>query len=585
MVVKKYTSFDVYNTLIRRIFPVNMLYNLMEDRVWKLYHIKGFSRMRTEAEDNLKTKMCNYTLKDIYREGDFKELSSEIRQNLMQFEEKCEIWNTLVNETGYKLYMKYSEYTKCICISDMYLSSDVIKTILKKHGYTNIEKIYVSCEFNCSKRQGLLYKKVIEDLQIEKINMLHIGDAKLSDFIVPKISGISSKLIINRDLHTEDYLYKIGFSVFGPLFYEFMVWIHHNIGDNQLIFVAREGDFLRECYKKVYKQEGNLLYISREAVIHGCIANLMKELPMYEALKYIKGQRNETCQSFLRRLGVNETLFLPYMEREGMSLNSPVCKDFFQFLNKYKKEIILEMQIYEQQFTQYILQVLSEKNIALVDIGWNGSMQDLLTQFFEVKHMDYNLCGFYLGCLNSNKKKGFLFNSKDKLYADILSFSGLLETITMPEYGTVKGYSLENGVIKPIFRQSEYTPQAYSKIKQIQQGILDKISSMCFWEGQPCFNHKEIQKELLHFGCLPTLKQLKHWSEFTFYENGNIYPLIDTPAIQDFFHPDKIYNKFLQCKWKAAWMRKTFKIPFPWYILLRVIRRNVDNKEIKELII
>lgn len=88
---------------------------------------------------------------------------------------------------------------------------------------------YVFCEDHASKWQGGLFQKVLNDLGIPEETLFHIGDAKRSDFLMPKKYGISTMLAAERGYHRKkqrEILYDIGFFIFGLLFYEFTVWLY-----------------------------------------------------------------------------------------------------------------------------------------------------------------------------------------------------------------------------------------------------------------------------------------------------------------------------------------------------------------------
>lgn len=580
---KSYISFDVYDTLIKRVVPTERLYRLMEKEISSKFQIDNFAEKRMKAENRLKSQGAEcFSLTDIYNMVDFKGLSQRCKQELLQYEEECEIYNTLPNEKGKKLYTLYSANATCICISDMYLSSTVIRKALDRNGYSKIEKVYVSCEEKCSKRQGTLFKRVLDNLNIDSRKLVHIGDAKRSDYLNPKFMGIHSKLIINHNkrlIDTNNYFYDIGFSVFGPVFYEFIVWLKDKADGKQLYFLSREGEFLKQCYEQVHATKENMLFVSRESIIHGSIASMMERMEISDILKHITVQRNETTGRLLRRLGLEQKKYEQLLKLEGMQLTDSVSEKLVWFIDRYRTEIILDTKKYEKNFAEYMKQMIATdyKNILLVDIGWNGSMQALITDYLNMVNYYSVVEGAYLGCTNESAKYGYLFHTKNLLCADILSFSTLLEYVSMPPYGTVKGYKKEAGMVKPIFGECESSLEARYKIDEIQRGILDLIGKLALWRGQTVFDKEKIINNLLNLGRNPKMNDVRALGSCMIYENGRIYPLVDAPSGKDFLNPKSVYNKFMECGWKAGWMRQTLKLPLPWYRLLRLLRKKADK--------
>lgn len=225
-----YVSFDIYDTLIKRILSPEVLYQAMENCGNNKF--SNFAKNRICAEQELRREgRLYYTLREIYHMGAFSELDDEIRESLIQYEEECEIENAMPNREGLELYNAYSKTNKLICISDMYLSSTVLRRILNKNGYTHIKKIYVSCEECKSKRQGGVFRKVLDDLEISGKELIHIGDAVRSDFLIPKnMEFLQNLSLLTRDImkkRVKSYIIQVFQYLdqyFMSLWYGFMSW-------------------------------------------------------------------------------------------------------------------------------------------------------------------------------------------------------------------------------------------------------------------------------------------------------------------------------------------------------------------------
>ena len=78
----------------------------------------------------------------------------------------------------------------------MYLGSDTIKTMLSSNGFdlTNVH-IYVSSEYDLTKRSDNLFKTVLRKEVVEAKDVLHIGDHIISDYLNPRRVGMGSVLV------------------------------------------------------------------------------------------------------------------------------------------------------------------------------------------------------------------------------------------------------------------------------------------------------------------------------------------------------------------------------------------------------
>lgn len=189
---KKIISFDVFDTLIIRpgyIVPTD-LFNIIypADRSFKEKRIvaERMVRQRSLLED--------IKLKDIYRamypDDPAKSQEGE------ELETKAELSVCKANASALEFfnYIK-SQGKKIIITSDMYLEQSIIEKILEMNGY-NLDgvNIYVSSEIGLTKKSGNLYRKIIQEENIESNKILHIGDNFISDYIKPKLCGIQSFL-------------------------------------------------------------------------------------------------------------------------------------------------------------------------------------------------------------------------------------------------------------------------------------------------------------------------------------------------------------------------------------------------------
>ncbi len=186
----QYVSFDIFDTLLVRpcINPKD-IFVLLAQKYNSKYNI-DFLNMRINAENDC--KISNANIYEIYNFIQKKyNLSDEIKTILLNEEIELEYNLLSVRQDTKEFYdTALNNGKKIIAVSDMYLPANILDKILKKNGFNNIQKIYVSNEYKARKDDGELYDIVINDLQTNKI--LHIGDNYNSDYISPLKKNISA---------------------------------------------------------------------------------------------------------------------------------------------------------------------------------------------------------------------------------------------------------------------------------------------------------------------------------------------------------------------------------------------------------
>ena len=64
----------------------------------------------------------------------------------------------------------------------MYLTTSIVTEILANAGY-EIDKVYVSCDCNAKKKNGALFKYVLEKEKLNRNEIIHFGDSYKVDIL------------------------------------------------------------------------------------------------------------------------------------------------------------------------------------------------------------------------------------------------------------------------------------------------------------------------------------------------------------------------------------------------------------------
>lgn len=518
-VTKEYDviSFDVFDTLIIR--------DLSKPSDLFLYEYGFIGKcLRIFAEMLARKKKHNgeVTLDDIY-----KYLPFDIKREL-EFEKKICRANPLL----FDFYNRIKDSKKIVAISDMYLSSETISVILKDAGY-NIDIIYVSCDKGCNKETGELFNKFIEDNNVNKSKIIHIGDSLKSDYEGAKKAGIDSFLIekhknilsyrkinkknyelnsfINHGLNDiDDPVEKIGYEVVGPIILGFCQWVHDRYlyyGFDKLFFLARDMRFTYENYKILYPNDDiDYLCVSRKSL------NKSLENPS-EFIEYLK---NKKCYG----------------------------------------------------------------NVSVVDTGWIGNAQVVIERFSKIIEADSDVGGLYLGTKNaynmlkrSERSEGFYYYTKFEQFKCEL-FPPFMETLIGSNEKQVVDY--RNG--EPIFDRED----SKDHTNLIKNGAKRFMQDWQLIKNNKVLNKKDAiyAFEKMFIKPLDIHIQLIGNLEYEDFKSSKI--VMYSKEFNYLFHPRKWLNDLQDSGWKGAFFAKNnflIKLLFPWYRFINSIRIYINNKQ------
>lgn len=202
----EYISFDIFDTLITRpLYKPQHVFELMDGEFKKLVRTNvSFCKIRMDGEAAARKKFGienpeyqDVTLDEIYSEiEELYHLDRAVVDHLKKKENYLEIQISKQRKSVKELYELAKDLQKkVIIVSDMYLTKDIIETILEKNGYTGYENLYLSSDIRLTKNSGDLFKYVLNDLAVPGNKILHFGDTWENDFVNPGKLGIRTFLI------------------------------------------------------------------------------------------------------------------------------------------------------------------------------------------------------------------------------------------------------------------------------------------------------------------------------------------------------------------------------------------------------
>lgn len=615
-------SFDIFDTLLKRDvrLPTDV-FLLMAKEMEKenIYSVpKNFVKDRVIAEKLARKKSINeeITFNEIYENFPI-EYNDDILAYIKKIELDIEKKVLTKNLDIYDIYKKCIKKNKKIIItSDMYLPINFIKEILKINGIFKYEKIYLSSDIKKTKRSGNLFKYILKDLDIQPNEILHIGDNKHSDYIMPKKLGFKVYLIpnfknninfyTNENLY-ENYLntfinnriegnsnifYSLGYECFGIMLYNFCIWLNKNIkimNIKKILFLSRDGYIIKKAYDIIFPNTNTIyFYASRRALI---VPTLFKIKSFDDINNLIFYKEKIKLSRFIKSTGLEDVnlkeILAKYNLNEDFIINTKKPQANFLYFFDDIKEIIKKNSKDEFDIiSKYFKENIDTDKVAIVDIGWHGNMQRAISSILSMNKIECSLCGFYFGVrknnLNENygKKFGFLFDDR---YSELFYIPSIaiFESIFLGNHGSVKKFKINSSNIEPVFYKYEYLLEDnslssdYYKIKNFQHGAIDFVKD---------FNNRNIKitpnkdfdsfKKINYLLTKPTLEIANYFGDIKFSDFNDCF--IAKPEhtfLYYLFHPWLFHSHLKASKWKIGFLKRLFRFNIGYDYLVKTIKR------------
>lgn len=612
---KEYVSFDIFDTLIKRdVKKPTDVFSIIEQN----YKICDFYKRRIEAEKIArkgKVDTTIYEIYDIYNELYLNNIDEA--EKIKNIEKQVEYELCVQNKLLKKVYDFCIENNKKVyLISDMYLSSEILKEILEKNGYSKYEKLYVSCEYDRTKANGELYKYIIQELGVDTSKLIHIGNDIKTDYMMAlknKISAVKVKtktytgnslldvFLSNHKSNSSNFYYDFGYSNFGPLLYGFCLWLKENVKKNDIdniYFLARDGYIIKKAYEMIFGESDNIYYLeaSRRSLR---VPYLSQKNSIDEMLEELPLPRQTNMIQIFDALGLELDIYSAKIKESGYSverfyLREKVLKEegFKNLISSIKDDIIANSISENEALKNYLKKNNFSRKNAIVDIGWGGSMQKYLRNIFNTLpgYEDKELVGFYFGLTEKAKGKLSSTNTANAYVFDNYNYSseelerpfvGLFESLFLEPKGSVKRYHINTENLVERY-QYEYIDDSgevlddVDKIHNIQQGALGfieeymstAISRYSKMDSEAAF------KNLFSVGINPKLDQLEKLGSIVFFNNGFKEQLAKPDCILKYLiSPMKFKKDFLNSQWKTGFLKGVFKLPLPYYEIFKLMRR------------
>ncbi len=638
----QYISFDIFDTLIKRSVSVPTdIFGLMEQQYNQSAGIKSnFAEKRIRANQVCESRNGGQSacLADIYNE--LREDFGLYTDWLMELEIQMEIDGCRPNATVVDFFRKcVAEGKTVVLISDMYLPIAVIAQMLKRCDIQGYKKIYVSCEEEARKRDGRLFHKVIDELNIKPSQLLHIGDSWKSDFIQAicagahanhvkndqkELSKIPKNITPNNVLHyrtlsacirncshSMNEYEKQGCEMFGPLLLGFTQWLKERLKHNgitEVFFLTRDGYTMKRAFDCLATSEFNTYYInsSRRAFT---VPLYWKASSLDEILssRHFSKNGKMSVRSFLDLIGLEPEQYKNRAYEYGLNMDYVyVGRQFtdnssvISFFNSVKGDMVINSRQEYEALLAYLQPYGIHGRIAVVDVGYQGTIQYALEKILAEAKIEASVKGFYVGLSPKSvfvqkgeiEAEGYLcdIGKNEEMYSIVSNVAGIIESLFCETCGSTKRFVMWQGKGVPECSQCIYDSEngrlvdESSIIADYQNGAQKLIEYYheVYPNGIPDIEPEVSVSRLARMGLSPTLKEAKLWGDFRidkFIQTGNQYLARPRNVWVYLLHPVQLKRDIIT-SWNIGLFRRLFILPLPYDKLLDLLR-NIYLKKTK----
>lgn len=623
-------SFDVFDTaLLRTVLEPTDVFLIAGMRSAALLgelSPERFRDLRREADArcrprDLRGRRHEANLAEIYTElATLAGISAEVGQALMEMELAVELEFTQANPEVLALYQEcVARGQRIVFISDMYLPENALAKMLIEKGFSRFERVFVSCEFRQTKRSGELFPVVMREIGVPAERWVHIGDNVRADVEGARKKGIRAihyvppvevaggelphlgrwrsslagslmgALIVNRyygkkdrsHLEESNFWEHFGYAYVGPVYFGFVSWLVEQIrrdGIQRVHFLAREGYVIQQVYERFEAQRPlglprDYLYASRR--LYGVAS--ITDLDERALALLVKKDLQSTVGEFLRSNGIDPAQHIEVLRAKGFSgpderLRPGIDGERARGLLLALKEAVLAFAARERATLADYLKSLGfdqAQRVAVVDVGWNGSMQKALAGLAEPLGLRAELQGYYLGAFprqvaRPGDLRGYLIDQGGPGPRLRALWEGLylLEFIFAAPHTSIVGLRRQGERIMPMHREEPENPYQARAIASMQQAALAFVDDMLATHGAVSVPASVVFTMLERLLLEPTKLEAQMLGDLSHDES--LHGVFETSHIaRPTVHTDnplrfgRLFREFRASHWKMGYLKRS----------------------------
>nr|WP_314489383.1 HAD family hydrolase [uncultured Kingella sp.] len=575
---------------------------------------KGFAKIRFDAENRARavawnaTKAEEITFNEIYQQvQNAPQLAgaSNVVEAAREAEIQAEQIACVPIADQVELIKRLKAAGKTIIfVSDMYLSQAQIQAILAYNQIDSLcEHLFVSSEYNKTKHTGKIWDMVRQHIPATQ-RILHIGDNVHSDVEQPQKADIdtlhyprfiaerrvgaslSAELvpfsILSRlaDLAAqkehdpeEAFWRKLGQSLGALTLYSYIQWLAEQVKCNKIehiYFCARDAQVIQAAWNicdldQACGTTSSYLYVSRKVLRYStCYTEIVQN-----------GRLSDESLLFLVEHSLNENstfrdIFKPFnlsdaiINQHGLcdiieSLDSVIdwskTAAIKEYINSYLLDDMLPAfkAVFDNAMGYYHQEgvFFADRKVAIMDLGWAGTMQAALIDLRRYMGVEKNLAGYYYGLWgvdNAVAGKAYhngimlsAFSNKFEQYKDALLLRNgvnLLENLHSANHETTVDFKQVGDAFEPMFKKDvhyRYLSWFNSTIAHFQAAALDAIRTWHAGEKHLTLSADEVSIDtaiaaMMQVFCSPNKQEIAHLGQIMHaatYAHAEFRPIVE----------------------------------------------------------
>ena len=410
------------------------------------------------------------------------------------------------------------------CVSDTYHETTFLHELLESCGYALHGVMVVSsADLRKAKGEGRLLRHLSSEAAVPPERILHIGDHPISDFTIPAQQGFLAVCHPWAASRHEDppsqvpgdsialglaqigsravqpafpFWWRFGYSVAGPLLSAFALWLHERFtadGIDRAYFLLRDGEIILDVYRALLGDTAlattSLLESSRRAFVLPAMESARPSIMM----QLLACENPLAAGEFLERFGVRtrdlavafraagftsgDEIVDPRDTTAGDKLQALLARpDVLQALvGRSRAERALLWRYLEQE------RVTSPGRIALVDIGWSGTIQKALMAVGSLERKRLDVHGYYLGTLppivhdlDGSRGTGFYCDAGQPVHRarPVIELRQLVEFICTTDRGSLRSFRSEGSTVVPVHGPVDHPEEQRQSLTELRSGAL-----------------------------------------------------------------------------------------------------------------
>lgn len=425
-------------------------------------------------------------------------------------------------------------------ISDMYLDGEWLRDLLADKGLLDFfTGVYVSADSGLCKYSGRLYQTVASEQSIQLMQWVHIGDNPVSDRRAACEVGLQGVWLYEKseirrreqqqvsvdmaqlgsvwkgqhffsvvqqslrahEVDRDDFYFRYGRDVLGGAFSTFTLGLHERLQKkpvDKLFFVARDGYLFQQMYHHLPEQlDDEYIYLSRKVIT---AASTAQGLTREQAQVAFYNPKQQGLRSVCKVYGLPERELEPLAALHGFEDFEEPVHDWYDprllsFLDDDQVQACIRPvgRKHKELLENYLEQVgfFAQDKVALVDIGWNGTVQKFLKQAFGDRADFPVVQGYYFAFVPkmyndfgpNNFCEGIIHDSRRDNACERIpaEFEEIFEQGARAAGATTVAYQRIEGMVEPVFKP-DHAPDRRAELACNEQIAAMQAGVMAHWQ-------------------------------------------------------------------------------------------------------